>query len=131
MNIDALTTAPQPIPVHAVFALAAIFLGGVQFALPKGTAFHRALGYIWVTTMVLVAGTSFFINEFRWIGPFGPIHLLSAFVFLSVWQAIRSARHRDIEAHRRGMRQLYVLSLLVAGAFTLLPGRIMHQVFFL
>jgi uncharacterized membrane protein len=33
-------------------------------------------------------------------------------------------------AHRNSMIQLYVLALLLTGAFTLVPGRTMHAVIF-
>jgi uncharacterized membrane protein len=47
---------------------------------------------------------------------------LAASVFL--------ARRGNIHAHRRSMIGLYLGALLVTGAFTLLPGRIMGRVVF-
>lgn len=130
MNFDALFSAAQPIPVHAVLALAAVVIGAVQFCLPKGTFWHRTMGYVWVVSMFVVAASSFFINEFRWFGPFGPIHLLSFLVLFSLWRGITYARKKAISAHKKTMVLLYFLSLLLAGAFTFLPGRIMHTVLF-
>lgn len=130
MNWEALTSAAQPIPVHAVLALFAVASGGLQFALPKGTLPHRVLGYVWVAAMLVVALSSFFINGYRWVGPFGPIHLLSCLVLVTLWRGVHFARSHAIRAHRRAMIQLYFLSLLLAGGFTLLPGRIMHTVVF-
>ncbi len=128
MNIDALSTAAQPIPLHAGLAMAAVILGAVQFYLPKGTYLHRLMGYFWVTSMFVVAASSFFINEFRWIGPFGPIHLLSLLVLHSLWIGISSARNGNTAKHKSTMKQLYILGLLLAGAFTFVPGRIMNSV---
>ncbi len=130
MNIDALVTASQPIPTHAILAIGAVVLGGIQFYLPKGTVLHRYMGYIWVTLMFVVATSSFFINEFRWVGPFGPIHLLSLLVLHSLWSGITSARRGNISDHKSTMKQLYLLGLILAGAFTLMPGRILHSVLF-
>jgi len=130
MNIEALTSAPEPIPVHAILAMFAVVGGGVQFALPKGTLPHRVLGYAWVSAMLVVALSSFFINEYRWVGPFGPIHLLSCLVLVSLWRGVHHARQHDIRAHKRAMIILYCLGLLLAGAFTFWPGRIMHTVLF-
>ncbi|MEM8837734.1 MAG: DUF2306 domain-containing protein [Pseudomonadota bacterium] len=130
MNIDALTSAPNPIPLHAVLALIAIVMGGLQLALPKGTLVHRSVGYLWVSTMFVVAVSSFFINEFRWVGPFGPIHLLSLVVLWSLWRGWVHAREQNIKAHRGYMVALYWQSLILAGAFTLLPERVMYDVVF-
>lgn len=130
MNFNALFSAAQPIPVHAILALAAVAMGAVQFFLPKGTFWHRTMGYVWVFSMFIVATSSFFINEFRLVGPFGPIHLLSCLVLFSLWRGVTYARNKVISAHKRAMVQLYFLSLLLAGAFTFLPGRIMHTVLF-
>jgi uncharacterized membrane protein len=69
-----------------------------------------------------VGGT--FLNHFGWI------HLFS---FLTIWtvpSAIIAARKGNIKAHKRKMILLYVGAILIAGAFTLMPGRYLHHVFF-
>lgn len=130
MNFDALFSATQPIPIHAIVAIAAVAIGGVQFALPTGTFSHRVIGYIWTLSMFVVATSSFFINEIKIMVPFGPIHLLSCVVLFSLWRGITYARRNAVSSHRRAMILLYVFSLLLADAFTFLPGRIMHTVLF-
>lgn len=130
MDFAPLLTAEGPIPLHAFAALAAFGLGVAQFALPKGTLPHRIAGWAWVSLMGAVALSSFFINEIRLIGPFSPIHALSLLTLVGLWQAIRTARQGRISAHRRYMKNLFAYALLLAGAFTFLPGRIMHQVLF-
>ena len=130
MDLAPLTHAKSPIPLHAYGAIAAFCLGAAQFALPKGTLPHRAAGWLWVGLMSTVALSSFFIWELRLIGPFSPIHLLSLFTLVGLWQAISAARRGDIAAHKRLMQILFVCALLGAGAFTFLPGRIMHDVLF-
>ncbi len=129
-GIDLFLGAPALIQVHAMLAAAAIILGGVQLATPKGTPTHRLLGRIWVSGMAIVALSSFFIHEIRMFGPFSAIHLLSVLVLISLWQGIRLARKGDIVRHKKAMIRLYVLALLITGAFTLLPGRLMYRVFF-
>jgi uncharacterized membrane protein len=119
-----------PIPHHALAAFAAIFVRGAQLVMRKGGNIHRVMGYIWVTLMVGVALSSFFIHELRMLGPFSVIHVLSIWTLLSVYLAVRTARERRINAHRRWMQNLYVLALLLTGAFTLLPGRTMYLVLF-
>ena len=130
MSFAPLLAASQPIPIHAFLAIFALIVGAAQFALPKGTTLHRATGYIWVLAMFIVAVSSFFINETRWIGPFGPIHLLSGLVLWSLWQGVGFARSHAIAEHRKAMNLLYIYSLILAGGFTFLPGRIMHEVVF-
>lgn len=130
MTLWPLLTATAPIPLHGLAAMAALLTGGVQFALPKGQMPHRVTGYIYVGLMSTVAVSSFFINEARWIGPFGPIHLLSLLVLWTLVAAVRAARRGAVRQHRSGMIQLYLLGLMLAGLFTLLPGRIMHDVVF-
>ncbi|MBP7339315.1 DUF2306 domain-containing protein [Niveispirillum sp.] len=129
-GFDLFLNAPALIQLHAVLATTAIILGGVQFAMPKGTPTHRLLGRIWVACMAIVALSSFFIHEIRMFGMFSAIHLLSVLVLVALWQAIRLARRGDIARHKRSMIRLYVLALIITGAFTLLPGRLMYKVFF-
>lgn len=118
------------IAAHALLALAAMAAGAAQMALPKGTLAHRVVGYGWVCAMAVVAASSFFIHEFRILGPFSPIHVLSAITLAALVYAIRAARQGRIRAHRAAMTQLFVLALLLTGAFTLIPGRTMHAVLF-
>jgi len=44
--------------------------------------------------------------------------------------SIFAARNRNIKRHQRTMVLLYFTGLLVAGGFTLFPGRFLHRVFF-
>jgi len=130
MSLTPLLDAAPAIPLHAFAAMSAFVLGLVQFAAPKGTLPHRTLGWIWVLLMAGVAASSFWIHQIRLIGPWSPIHLLSIFTLtmlpLAVW---RAHRHR-VADHRRIMIALFSGALVVAGLFTLLPGRIMHAVVF-
>ncbi len=129
-SLAPLFAAGPLITVHALAAIAAFVLGGVQLAAPKGTRPHRTLGYVWVVLMAVVAGTALFIYTLRIIGPFSPIHLLALYTLYSLVSAIRSARKGDISEHKKAMLTTYLGALIVAGVFTLWPGRIMHQVAF-
>ena len=80
--------------------------------------------------MALVALSSFGIHEFRLLGPFSPIHLLSILVLYSLWKGVAHVKRGNIDAHRRLMISLYLYAMLLTGALTLLPGRMMHAVFF-
>lgn len=126
----AFMAASPLIQIHAVLAASAIVVGAAQLAMPKGTPTHRLMGRFWVGAMAFVALSSFAIHEIRMFGPFSPIHLLSIFVLTVLYRAIRAARQGRIAQHRRSMILLYGLGLIITGAFTLLPGRLMHAVLF-
>jgi uncharacterized membrane protein len=130
MSLGPLLSAPPPIPWHAFAAFAALAVGGAQLALPKGTTRHRVLGYAWVALMLVIAVSSFWIQQIRLVGPFSPIHLLSILVLVTVPLAAWYAHTHKVAAHRSAMIKLYLFALVGAGIFTLLPGRIMHAVVF-
>ncbi|TGS15934.1 DUF2306 domain-containing protein [Mesorhizobium sp. M2E.F.Ca.ET.209.01.1.1] len=130
MSLGPLLSAPPPIPWHAFAAFAALAIGGAQLALPKGNVRHRVLGYAWVALMLVIAISSFWIQQIRLVGPFSPIHLLSILVLVTVPLAVWHARNHRVAKHRKVMISLYFFGLIGAGVFTLLPGRIMHAVVF-
>ena len=119
-----------PIPLHALAALLAVVLGGMQLAMKKGTRLHKALGWIWTGLMAIVAITSFFIHEIKLWGQYSPIHLLSLWTLLSLGLGIYFARIGKIKNHQKTMVALYGFGLILAGLFTLMPGRVMHQIIF-
>jgi uncharacterized membrane protein len=130
MNLAPLLNALPPIPLHAVAAMAAFALGVVQLAAPKGTLPHRTLGWIWVLLMAVVAASSFWIHQIRLVGPWSPIHLLSIFTLVMLPLGVWRAHRHDVKAHRRTMIGIFTGVLVIAGLFTLVPGRIMHAVIF-
>jgi len=130
MTLAPLLAAPAVIQWHAFAALGAFGLGAVQLAAPKGTIPHRLVGWIWATLMLMVVVSSFFIHTIRVWGPWSPIHLLSLFTLVMLPLAVLNARRHEVAKHRRAMTGLFVSALVIAGAFTLLPGRIMHDVVF-
>ena len=130
MNIEALLIAENPIPSHALAAITALVLGIIQLTRRKGTTLHKYVGYVWVLLMLYVSFSSFFIHDLRLIGPFSPIHFLSVFTIGSVIYAIIMIRRGEITKHKRTMTLLFYLGLLLTGAFTLLPNRIMFTVLF-
>ncbi len=130
MSLAPLLDAAPAIPLHAFAAMAAFGLGLVQFAAPKGTLPHRTIGWIWVLLMASVAISSFWINTIRMVGPFSPIHLLSIFTLIMLPLAVWRARRHRVVDHRRIMITTFIGALVIAGLFTLVPGRVMHAVVF-
>lgn len=130
MNTAALLAAPLAVQAHVYAALAALLLGLVQLVAPKGTLPHRTLGWLWVALMAATALTSFVFVWGCGFSGLGPIHILSVVTLVSLVGLVRAARRGDIRAHRSGVLWLFFAALLGAGAFTLLPGRLMHDVAF-
>lgn len=128
MNLAPLLSASLPIQVHAFAAVLAFLLGAYQLFRRKGGGRHRLLGYVWVAAMAIVAASSFWIHEIdQWAG-FSLIHLLSIQVLATLPLAVLAARRGNIARHRRYMISMFAGALVIAGAFTLLPGRLLHQV---
>jgi uncharacterized membrane protein len=97
MTLAPLLDVSPTIQVHAYLAFVAIALGAAQFTLPKGVRLHRALGWSWALTMMVLAGVSLFIHTIRTWGPWSPIYLLSLFTLAMV--SLRSWR-RAADASR-------------------------------
>jgi uncharacterized membrane protein len=91
---------------------------------------HRTVGFLWAGLMLFVAASGFWIHELRMFGPFSVIHLLSVLVLVSVPIAVWHAHKHQVDQHRRKMISLYFYALIIAGVFTLLPGRVMYDVVF-
>ena len=128
MSLEPLLSASPAIQVHAFAAMAAFGLGLVQFASPKGTLPHRTIGWIWVVLMLVVSISAFFIHELRIWGPWSRIHLLAIFTLIMLPIAVmRAIRHR-VAAHKWIMIGIFVGALVIAGLFTVVPGRIMYNV---
>ncbi|MGC1496781.1 MAG: DUF2306 domain-containing protein [Sulfitobacter sp.] len=129
MTLAPLLDASLVIQLHALFAMMALGVVIAIFSIRRGSKAHKVLGWVWVIAMTVTALSSFWINEIQLLGPFSPIHLLSVLTLYSLVMNVRAARARNIRAHQRGMKSLVFGALILAGAFTFLPGRIMHQVF--
>jgi uncharacterized membrane protein len=130
MSLAPLLQAEPVIQIHAFAAIGAFALGLIQFAAPKGTLPHRTIGWIWVALMAVIALSSFFIHEIKLVGPFSPIHLLSIFTLVMLPLAVLHARRHNVKRHRGAMIGIFIGALVIAGAFTFVPGRIMHAVAF-
>lgn len=128
MTLAPLLNAEPLIQVHAFAAMAAFGLGLVQFSAPKGTLPHRTLGWIWVALMVVVSLSSFGIHGIRLWGPFSPIHLITIFTLVMLPIGVMYARRHRVRGHRITMISIFVGALVIAGAFTFIPGRLMYQV---
>ena len=124
-----LLAAPLSVQIHVAAAMAAIAIGGIIFLLPKGTRFHRLIGWSWVSSMIIVAATSIMmIADFR--TGVNPLHAFTAVTVVSLWAGLAGIRRGNIMQHAGSMTGLYVGGLLIAGVFAFIPGRTMWKVFF-
>ena len=128
MTLAPLLGASAIVQLHIAAALGALALGTAVLFLRKGTRTHRRIGWFWVGAMLAVAITSFWITGLR-PGQFSPIHLLSILTLATLPYAIWARRVGRIGSHRAAMMTLYV-SLVTAGAFTLIPNRLLGRVVF-
>ena len=142
MSFAPLFAAAGVTVVHALLAMAAFGLGVAQLVGPKGVTAHRIMGWGWVAIMAIVALSSFGIHGGihggidggihggRGLGSFSWIHLLSVFTLIVLPLAVLAARRHRHRRHAIVMISLFTGALVIAGGFTFLPGRIMHQVAF-
>ena len=119
--------------IHLITVTPCIFIGAYLLIIKKGTSKHRWIGKIYLSLMFFTAIVSLFLpahvgaqflNHFEWI------HLFSILTIYTVPTAILAIKKGNIQSNKRKMVLLYFGALIIAGAFTLAPGRYLHGVFF-
>jgi uncharacterized membrane protein len=128
VTLAPLLAAPAVVQVHAAAAVLALTIGASVLLLRKGTLAHKRLGATWALLMLVTAATSFAITSII-PGHFSPIHILSIVTLVAIPYAIWQRRRGNIKAHATAMILTFA-GLFIAGIFTLVPGRLMHKVFF-
>jgi uncharacterized membrane protein len=124
-----LGAASPAIQWHMVGVTAAFLIGLVLLAGVKGRATHRVLGWTWVVAMALVAVSSLFIRMVNH-GQLSWLHLFAGWTLIALPVGVGFARTHKVRLHARTMTGLFVGGLVVAGLFTVVPGRLMWQVLF-
>ncbi|UAL11078.1 DUF2306 domain-containing protein [Caulobacter segnis] len=127
-NLSLIAAAPTVVQVHLTAALTALVIGSVLMLRVKGTTLHKLLGWTWVLAMGTTAVSSLFIQVIN-PGHFSFIHLLSGWTIVGLPGAVYAIKRGKVAAHRRAMTGMFVGGLLIAGAFTFLPGRLLWTVF--
>lgn len=118
---------------HLVTVVPCIFLGAYLLLFRKGDALHKALGKIYMSLMMFTAIASLLLPALvgpQFLGHFGWIHLFSFLTLYSIPTALIAVRKGQIRRHKIKMIMLYVGAIMIAGGFTLSPGRYLHEVFF-
>ena len=106
---------------HLFLALAALVIGTMNLLSKKGTNKHKLIGWFWIAFMSYVSIFSFWIKEIN-EGQYSWIHLLSIWTLFSLIISIIAIKFGYIKTHKNFMIGTYI-GLLIAGIFTLLPGR--------
>lgn len=121
-----------PIAIHLATVLPALLLGPFILFRKKGDTPHRILGRIWAVLMLVTAIASAFIRApgggILGTG-YSPIHIFTIWTLANVPLGVWFARKGDVARHRGVMTGLYI-GLCVAGAFTLIPGRLLGNLMF-
>ena len=129
IDLTPLLDAGTAIIVHVGAAFTTLAIGTVLMFAPKGFRLHRTLGWTWVVSMAVTAGSSFFITAI-FQTHYSPIHALSAWTLLGLPMGIAAVRRKDVARHRKEMTGMFAGAMLIAGLFSFLPGRLMWHVFF-
>ncbi len=121
-----------PILLHLATALSAAILGPFILFRRKGDKTHKMLGRIWAALMIFTAISSAFIRApgagIAGSG-FSYIHIFTVWTLISIPLGIWAIRRKKTRMHRGIMAGLYV-GLLIAGGFTLVPGRLLGNLVF-
>lgn len=115
--------------LHLGTVLPAFFIGTFLLLNQKGSSKHKMLGKFYMLLMLFTATVTLFMSAEvgpTLLGHFGFIHLFALLVFYSVPAAYIAIRKGDIKKHRMNMLGLYFGGLVIAGAFTFAPGRLLH-----
>ena len=128
-ELSLLAAAPLAVRIHVAGVVTALLIGFVLMIRVKGTAIHKALGWVWVVAMVGAAVASLFIHDLNPDG-FSFLHLFSGWTLIAAPMAIAAIRRGKVRLHARTMTGLFLGGLLFAGLFSFLPGRLMWEMFF-
>ena len=79
--------------------------------------------------MTVTATAAIFVKSLR-PGHFSWIHVFVPITLFGVASAIWRIRRGDVKGHRAAMLGVYFGGLVIAGALTFYPGRLMYRLFF-
>ena len=120
---------PWQVWPHLFTIVLAVGLTPVMLLRRRGDRLHRALGWVWVSAMMLTALLSFNLRVIN-NGSFSIIHLLSVWTVIQVPIIVWTARTHNVKRHRRAVRGMVIGALLVAGFFTFPFNRLLgHWLF--
>lgn len=117
---------PLAVWFHIGTVAIALVLTPVMLLRKRGDKWHRQLGWLWVTSMLVTAIISLDIRLIN-RGSFSIIHLLSASTLIQCAIILWSARSHNVARHRGAVRGMVLGALLIAGFFTFPFDRLLGQ----
>lgn len=117
---------PALIWLHIGTIMLCLALTPVLLLGQRGVRQHRALGYVWVVSMSATALCTFGIRDINQ-GALSIIHVLSGITLTQAPMLAWHARNHRVDAHRYTVLSLVAGALLIAGFFTLSPGRMLGR----
>jgi len=130
MTLDPFLTTTPVIQIHILSAIIGLTIGPFAIYRSQRDRVHKALGYVWVGAMAVLALSAFWIEAFWSPYYFGPLHLFAVLTLWSLWVGVRAAIRRDFDKHQRIFRSLYMTGLIITGLLTFLPGRTINRMVF-
>jgi len=130
MTLTPLLDMPIYLQIHVASAALALILGPVAIYRNRRDVWHKAVGYVWLTAIVVTAISSFWIQDFAMIGPLSPIHIFAVLALWGVVDGLRTAMARNFVAHAETLKSVYWNGVILAGLFNFLPGRRVNQAVF-
>ena len=124
-----MNSIPVPIAIHLVAPSPALGIGAFMLARPKGTPIHKALGRVWVILIGIVSISTIWIQAMRDGEGYSFIHLLSVWTLFAVTMGFIAIRRGQVRRHQSWMIGTF-FGFVVAGLFTLAPGRIIPTYLF-
>ncbi len=128
-RLELLAQASLAMKIHFTTVLAALVLATIQMIGPKGRTLHRILGWTLAVLLVTTSVAAMFIRNPQG-GLFNPFQIFVVTTLITVPLGIWAARRHNVRRHANMMSGLYFGALIIAGALTFLPGRLMWRVFF-
>lgn len=119
--------------LHLFTVVPCFFIGTALLIIKKGTRIHKGFGRIYMILMLFTALVTLFMPAAvgpQFLGHFGWIHLFSFLTLYTVPTAYTAIKKGNIRAHKRKMILLYFGAIIIAGGFTFVPGRYLHELFF-
>jgi uncharacterized membrane protein len=119
--------------LHLATVVPCFFIGTLLLLIKKGTNIHVVLGRVYMVLMLFTACVTLFMPAFvgpRILNHFGWIHCFSFLTIYTVPTAYLAIKKGNVKAHKRKMILLYFGAIIIAGGFTFVPGRYLHEVFF-
>ncbi|MEQ9231705.1 MAG: DUF2306 domain-containing protein [Cyclobacteriaceae bacterium] len=119
--------------IHLSTIIPCVIIGTVLLLIKKGTPIHKKAGRVYMILMLFTAVITLFMPAkvgATFLGHFGWIHLLS---FLTIWTvptAYTAIKKGNVKSHKRKMIILYFGAIIIAGVFTLMPGRYLNDLLF-